>query len=59
MQSIPPTLTPSQRFREEARKVRLDAERSTDPTKRRLLLEIADKYDGLADGAEHPPPGGQ
>jgi hypothetical protein len=38
----------AQRYRDAARQTRLDAERSSNPT-RRQLLEIAVKYDALAE----------
>src|SRR4249920_2525482 len=39
---------PSQRYWRKARQLRLDAERASNPTFRRQLLDIADQYDELA-----------
>jgi hypothetical protein len=53
MQSSQPS--EAQRYRDAARQTRLDAERSSNPTIRRQLLEIAAQYDALAEAA--PPSG--
>jgi len=49
MQSNQPS--EAQRYRDAARQTRLDAERSSNPTIRRHLLEIAAQYDALAEAA--------
>jgi hypothetical protein len=54
MQSEPPP-SEAQRYRELAREVRLDAERGSNPTFRRQLLDIAAQYDVLAASAERRP----
>jgi hypothetical protein len=55
MQSEPPP-SEAYRYRELAREVRVDAERASNPTFRRQLLDIAAQYDVLAESAERLPP---
>jgi hypothetical protein len=42
----------AQKYREEAERLRREAERASSPDMRRLLLNIASQYDQLADSAE-------
>jgi hypothetical protein len=44
-----------QRLRDEARRVRRDAERITGEETRRQMLDVAAQYDGLAEGEERQP----
>ena len=53
MRSDAPANAP--RYREEARRIRRDAERITDEKTRRQMLDVAAQYDRLADALEGEP----
>jgi hypothetical protein len=53
MRSEPPSK--AQHYREEARRIRLAAARSTNDNTRQQILDVADQYDALAESLEHEP----
>jgi hypothetical protein len=55
MRSEPPSK--AQHYREEARRIRLAAARSTNDNTRQQLSNVADRYDRLAESLEREPRG--